>query len=94
MTHGIAREDVDVNQVSRGESASPPRRVALERAVRRELLAQPDLSFSSLVVRRTRDGVRLEGTVDTSDQGRDIPSIVQRVDGVTSVVNHLLIRPH
>lgn len=67
-----------------------PRDLAL--AVRRELLAQEGLRFSSLVVRPVPDGVCLEGTLvcDSDDESPDICDVVRRVAGVNAVLNHLV----
>ncbi|MEX0703655.1 MAG: BON domain-containing protein [Planctomycetales bacterium] len=62
----------------------------LEHAVRRELLSQPGLRFSSLVVRRLPNGVCLEGVLEAEDDSPDIRSLVRRVAGVDQVLNHLV----
>jgi hypothetical protein len=64
----------------------------LEQAIQRELLSQPTLDFSSLVVRRIPGGVCLEGVLETVDAADDVTSLVQRVAGVEQVLNHLVIR--
>lgn len=65
---------------------------ALEHSVQRELLAQPGLDFSSLVVRRIPGGVCLEGVLETSAGPDDVTTLAQRVAGVEQVLNHLVIR--
>jgi osmotically-inducible protein OsmY len=74
------------------ESAAPsgPHRVELD--VRRQLLANPRLNFSSLVVRRMRDGVCLEGVVETDERLDDVGRIVGAVAGVNTVLNRLVLR--
>jgi hypothetical protein len=93
-------------EISReGNGSSPPRFAseALEKAlvpphqveqeVRRALLSQPNLHFSSLVGRRIADGVCLQGILQTDAESPDVCSIAQRVSGVNCVLNHLLIAP-
>ena len=72
-------------------SPVPPHQV--EQEVRSALLAQPNLHFSSLVVRRIEGGVCLQGTLQTDSEAPDVSSIAQRVAGVNCVLNHLLIAP-
>ncbi len=70
-------------------ASAPP---ALEADVRRELLAQDGLRFSSLVVRRVADGVCLEGVLELDDENADVTAAALRIDGVTNVQNHLHVR--
>lgn len=63
----------------------------IEQEVRRRLLARPDLRFSSLVIRRIEDGVCLEGVLEVSDECPDVCRLVQAVDGVRHVMNHLVV---
>jgi hypothetical protein len=63
-----------------------------EHSVQRELLAQPGLRFSSLVVRRIPKGVCLEGVLEAAVAPDDVTSLAQRVAGVEQVLNHLVIR--
>jgi len=65
----------------------------VEQEVRNALLAQPNLHFSSLVVRRIEGGVCLQGILQTDAESPDVSSIAQRVAGVECVLNHLLIAP-
>jgi hypothetical protein len=88
-----------------GNGSSPPRFASealpvahvlphqVEQDVRRVLLSQPHLHFSSLVVRRIADGVCLQGILQTDEKSPDVCSIAQRVSGVNNVLNHLLIAP-
>ena len=62
-----------------------------EHEIQRQLLSQPELEFSSLVVRRTQNGVCLEGTLKTGKAAPDICAIVRQVAGVTEVLNHLVV---
>lgn len=71
-------------------TAEPPHQ--LEQAVRRELMNQPTLKFSSLVVRRMPNGVCLEGVVESIGSASDIGQIVNTVAGVDRVVNRLVVR--
>jgi osmotically-inducible protein OsmY len=66
-----------------------PHQVELD--VQRELLAQPSLRFSSLVVRRISNGVCLQGVLETDADSADVCSIAQRVSGVQQVLNHLVV---
>ena len=69
---------------------SPPHQVESE--VRRTLLAVPELSFASLVVRRVPDGVCLEGVLETGADAPDVCRLARTVLGVERVINHLLVR--
>ena len=64
---------------------------SIESGVRRELVANPGLSVSSLVVRRIPNGVCLEGVVHVHDDKADVNSIARQVLGVKEVQNHLLV---
>jgi hypothetical protein len=64
---------------------------SLERQVLRKLLANPQLRFSSLVVRRTPAGVCLEGVLTATD-GSDLCSLARQVEGVELVLNHVLVQ--
>jgi osmotically-inducible protein OsmY len=66
-----------------------PHQVELD--VQRELLSQPRLHFSSLVVRRINNGVCLQGVLETDADSPDVCSIAQRVSGVSHVLNHLVV---
>ena len=63
----------------------------LECEVQRELLSQPHLRFSSLVVRRLQNGVCLQGVLEADDDAPDVVSVAQRIAGVDQVLNHLLV---
>ena len=66
----------------------------IEQAVQRELLAETTVRFASLVVRRIdKNGICLQGVVETDDTVPDLCKIAQRVAGVNQVLNHLLVTP-
>ncbi|MCA9068283.1 MAG: BON domain-containing protein [Planctomycetaceae bacterium] len=65
---------------------------SLETRVRHDLMAHPEMEFSSLVVHRIPDGVCLEGVVSTSADRVDVCQLVKEVAGVNSVLNHLVIQ--
>jgi hypothetical protein len=69
---------------------TPPHHVESE--VRRTLLAEPELNFASLVVRRVPDGVCLEGVLESGADAPDVCSLARQVLGVERVINHLLVR--
>ncbi len=76
-----------------GESdvaVAPPHH--LERAVSKTLRDQPEMQFSSLVIRRLDNGVCLEGVLEVDDEVPDVCSLVRAVAGVNHVVNRLVIR--
>ena len=62
----------------------------LEQDVRNQLMAEPSLNFTTLVVRRVRDGLCLEGVLE-SDDADDVSTLVRRVCGATPVLNHLVV---
>ncbi len=62
----------------------------LEQEVRNRLMAEPSLNFTSLVVRRVRDGLYLEGVLEADDSD-DVSVLVHRVCGATPVLNHLVV---
>ena len=64
---------------------------AVETRVCRELLSSPQLSVSSLVVRRMPNGVCLEGIVEVHDDSVDVDAVVKQISGVEEVRNHLLV---
>jgi osmotically-inducible protein OsmY len=86
-------DPVPSDSVILGETAVMPtaRPHSVERQVQRKLLAQPNLQFSSLVVRRMPDGVCIEGVLDSTD-GSDVTNLARQVAGVQNVVNRLLVR--
>lgn len=69
---------------------APPHQV--EADVRRTLLGERDLRFTSLVVRRVPDGVCLEGLLESGEDAPDVDDLARQVRGVERVINHLLVR--
>jgi hypothetical protein len=63
----------------------------LEQAVQRHLLSQPQLQFSSLVIRRIPNGVCLEGVLE-NNANLDVCGLARSVAGVNEVLNHLVVR--
>lgn len=74
-----------------GEMLTLPHQV--EHEVQRQLLSQPALRFSSLVVRRIDNGVCLQGVLEVDDESPDVCTIAQRVAGVQQVLNRLVVAP-
>ena len=64
----------------------------LEQDIRHQLMCDPNLNFTSLVVRRIQGGVFLEGVLETDDDSTDIESLVRRVSGVQRVLNSVVVR--
>lgn len=61
-----------------------------EQDIRNRLMAEPSLNFTSLVVRRVRDGLCLEGVLE-ADDADDVSTLVRRVCGAMPVLNHLVV---
>jgi hypothetical protein len=68
---------------------TPPHQVESE--VRRALIARPELHFKSLVVRRLRNGVCLEGVLEADVSAPDVDELAREVAGVECVINRLLV---
>ena len=64
----------------------------IEQAVQRELLSQPQFHFTRLVVRRTQNGVCLEGYLEADENCPDVSDIAQTVAGVHEVINRLMVK--
>ena len=66
----------------------------VEQHVWRQLHAASGVHFTSLIVRRMRDGFCLEGVmeIDDLDSAPDVCSLVRRVAGVQVVVNRIVAR--
>ena len=64
-----------------------------ELQVRRHLLGQSSLTFSSLVVRRMNNGVCLQGVVEICNDEPDFDRLVREVAAVEKVVSQLVVRP-
>ena len=65
----------------------------VESEVQRRLLANPKLKFESLVVRRFRDGICLQGVLEVDDETPDVCELACKVSGVKFVLNHLVEAP-
>jgi hypothetical protein len=64
----------------------------LERLVQQELISQPAVSFSSLVIRRIDGGVCLEGVLETNDELPDVERLIRSVADVDRILNRLVVR--
>lgn len=65
----------------------------VEQDVQRALLAHPQFKFRSLVVRRTEDGVCLQGFMEEPEDSSEVCTVAQRVAGVQTVLNRLVMSP-
>lgn len=65
----------------------------IEQEVQRELLSEPNLKISSLVIRRVGNGVCLQGVLECGSEPGDVSAVAQRVAGVEQVLNHLVVAP-
>lgn len=63
----------------------------IETSVRRELMAVPGVTVSSLVVRRVPNGVCLQGILRCPDASFDICDAVRRVPGVHQILNQMVV---
>ena len=63
-----------------------------EADIRRRLLAEEGLIFSSLVVRRVADGICLEGVLEIEADDIDVNAAAVRIIGKTALRNHLVVR--
>lgn len=70
--------------------ATSPRGHDLEQSIVRELRRQSKLRFKSLVVRRTKSGVLLEGVMEQDAGAPNIADIVRAI-GVDRVDNRLVV---
>ena len=66
---------------------------SFEARIRHDLMAHPELVFSSLVVHRIPGGVCLEGVVTSRSDAVDVCQTVRKVAGVNAVLNHLVMCP-
>lgn len=66
----------------------------VEQDVWKVLQAVPGVHFRSLIVRRTCDGVCLQGVMetDTDDVAPDVVSVIRRVAPVLKVMNCIVVR--
>ena len=81
------------NLVAATKTTPPPQGHSLEARIRHDLMAVPELRFSSLVVHRIPDGVCLEGVVSTAAEESELCQLVRGVAGVNAVLNHLVVCP-
>lgn len=103
MARRSVRVDGAVNELKKPAAVAPhdwhptasrvaaqlvPEPHSLERLVMLELRSR--FSFSSLVVRRTRDGVCLQGVMYWDEDAPDLTSTAQRIAGVEHVINQLV----
>ncbi|QDU09194.1 hypothetical protein [Gimesia aquarii] len=65
---------------------------SLECEIQHALALDSDVCLNSLVVRRTKNGVCLEGVLEFDDECPDICKRVQALTGVEEVINHLLVK--
>ena len=63
----------------------------LEQEVRNRLMAEPSLNFTSLVVRRVRSGLCLEGVLETDDSDVEVSRLVRQICGVSQVLDRLVV---
>jgi hypothetical protein len=63
----------------------------LEREVQRRLHGQPGLDVKSLVVRRTPNGICLEGRIEVQERNVDVRSLMADIPGLGEVINHLVV---
>lgn len=62
----------------------------LEYEVTRKLRAHPAVKISSLVVRRTPDGVCLQGVLETDAEAVEFQQLLHEIEGMANVVNQLV----
>ena len=74
---------------SHAAAQSVPEPHSLERLITHEL--RTVFSFPTLVVRRTRNGICLQGVLHWEEGAPDVTSTAQRIAGVEHVINHLVI---
>ena len=63
-----------------------------EQDVRNRLMSEPNLNFTSLVVRRINNGVCLEGVLETDDDSTHVERLVRLIADVPNVRNCLVLR--
>jgi hypothetical protein len=63
----------------------------LEHEVRSRLMSEPQLQFTSLVVRRLPDGLCLEGVVETSGDPEDVSELIRQICNVPNISNRLVV---
>lgn len=73
-------------------SAVIPEPHCVERAVLHGLLAVGEVTFQELTVRRTPEGLCLQGVVECTEAEVDLCSVARRVSGIDSIANRLVMR--
>ena len=63
----------------------------LEFEVQRQLLSEPRYQFTSLVVRRTKSGVCLDGVLIADEEAPNVTELVRKTCSVEDVVNRLVV---
>tara|TARA_R110002095_G_scaffold32365_1_gene30795 strand:+ start:909 stop:1223 length:315 start_codon:yes stop_codon:yes gene_type:complete len=66
---------------------------SLECEIKHALAGDAEVCLSSLVVRRTKNGVCLEGVLEFDGECPDICQRIKALTGVEEVINHLLVKP-
>tara|TARA_R110002072_G_scaffold303142_1_gene495819 strand:- start:85933 stop:86319 length:387 start_codon:yes stop_codon:yes gene_type:complete len=85
--------DAASNDASASDEIPADSGSVLEHAVRQKLFSAPHLRISSLVVRQIKDGICLEGTVETRSELTDVERLVCSVANVDRILNRLVLRP-
>jgi hypothetical protein len=62
-----------------------------EQQVRDKLMADPRLKFTSLVVRRVRSGLCLEGVLESDGSDVEVSQRVRQICGVTELLDRLVV---
>ncbi|QDV50521.1 hypothetical protein [Gimesia fumaroli] len=65
---------------------------SLECEIQHALALDSDVCLNSLVVRRTKNGVCLEGVLEFDDECPDICNRIKALTGVEEVINHLMMK--
>ncbi|MEQ8851314.1 hypothetical protein [Gimesia sp.] len=65
---------------------------ALECEIKHALAIDSDVCLNSLVVRRTKNGVCLEGVLEFDDECPDLSKRIQALTGVEEVINHMVMK--
>ena len=65
---------------------------ALQQTVQRELMSDPAITASSLVISPTEDGICLEGILETSGEIPDVERLIRNVAEVNQILNRLVVR--
>ncbi len=85
-------EGAAVLDCPRGFDDFVPEGACCQLDIQRRLIDTPGLSFSSLVVHRTENGICVHGMLETSSSEIDIGKVVRDVSGVENVINQVLVR--